>query len=322
MNLQNISAWPKCFRNLRQKGILGLNRRNVDYLLPRNSRTYYPRVDNKLATKRICVEQGIRVPETYAVIEDQGGVCTLAERLRHHPRFVVKPATGSGGRGIWVIDGHNSQDSETSQNGFIPLEDLRYHILTILSGLYSLDGQRDQAIIEQQILVHPVFERFALTGLPDIRIIIYRGVPAMAMVRLPTQASGGRANLHQGAIGLGVDLATGETFGGVRGNEAVSVHPDTNEPLTPVRIPYWRDLLNGAIKLGKGLELGLIGVDYAIDAHAGPVVLEANARPGLAIQIANGCGLVPRFAFIDARQPEGLAARQRVELGRGVGQIA
>lgn len=308
----------KFFRELRQKGVLGLNRRNIDYLFPLNSRSCHPQVDNKLATKTTCLEHGISVPETYAVIKHHGEERSLPDRIRHHSRFVIKPAAGSGGRGILVINGG---ENESLIKNTARLEELRYHILTILSGLYSLDGQPDQAIIEQQIRIHPVFEIFFLSGLPDIRIITYHGIPAMAMVRLPTRASEGKANLHQGAVALGINLATGETFGGVQGNRKVSRHPDTEKFLTAVHIPHWLELLKDSIKLGEHLDLELIGIDFAIDADSGPVVLEANARPGLTIQIANRCGLIPRFNFIDAQQPKHLTREEKIELTRKLAEI-
>ena len=70
----------------------------------------------------------------------------------------------------------------------------------------------DYAIIEKRVVVDPVFEEVSYEGIPDIRIISLLGYPAMAMVRLPTRLSGGKANLHQGAIGVGVNLATGKTL--------------------------------------------------------------------------------------------------------------
>jgi len=51
-----------------------------------------------------------------------------------------------------------------------------------------------------------------------------------------------------------------------------------------------------------------------LDAALGPVVLEANARPGLAIQIANRCGLLPRLKLIDAQPAEMLHPDRRMEL--------
>jgi D-alanine-D-alanine ligase-like ATP-grasp enzyme len=41
--------------------------------------------------------------------------------------------------------------------------------------------------------------------------------------------------------------------------------------------------------------LGYIGADIVLDRLRGPVLLELNARPGLAIQVANQCGLLHRL---------------------------
>jgi alpha-L-glutamate ligase-like protein len=131
-------------------------------------------------------------------------------------------------------------------------------------------------------------------------VILYRGVPAMAMIRLPTRASGGRANLHQGAVAAAIELNTGRTFGGVQRDRAISHHPDTQQPIDGVDLPDWHDVLEGAMKLSDALEMGYVGIDFVIDADTGPVVLEANARPGLAIQLAHRQGILPRLKYIDS----------------------
>ena len=64
-------------------------------------------------------------------------------------------------------------------------------------------------------------------------------------------------------------------------------------------VPYWRDVLDMSRRVAEAVGLGYIGVDIIIDAEEGPMLLEANARPGLAIQIANARGLLPRLAEID-----------------------
>ena len=170
------------------------------------------------------------------------------------------------------------------------------------------------AILEQRIVRHAAFEHVAVRGTPDIRVVLYRSVPVMAMVRLPTRASRGRANLHQGALAAAINLRTGETFGGVCKNRVVSVHPDTGASIAGLRIPFWEKLLTAAADLADALEMGYIGVDFVLDATVGPVVLEANARPGLAIQIANRCGLRPRLEFIDRQPADALTPAKRLGL--------
>ena len=136
-------------------------------------------------------------------------------------------------------------------------------------------------------------------SIPDVRVILYRNEPAMAMLRLPTKASGGRANLHQGGIGTGVDLDSGRTNHAVLRNRFVERHPDTGVPVVGMRVPYWDQVLQLSRRVAEAVGLGYIGVDIVVDACDGPMLLEANARPGLAIQIANGRGLLHRLDEID-----------------------
>ena len=178
--------------------------------------------------------------------------------------------------------------------------DLRHHLSTIISGLYSLGGQADAVIVERRIVSHPLLKSISVEGTPDIRVILYLGVPVMAMIRLPTKMSGGRANLHQGAIAAAIELNTGRTFGGVCRDRAISQHPDTNYPISGIELPSWHEVLESAMKLSDALEMGYVGIDFVIDADTGPVVLEANARPGLAIQLAHREGIVPRLKFVDS----------------------
>ena len=281
-------AWPS---ELRRRGILGINRRNLGLLFELNPRGLYRQLDDKVITKRLCAAGGVPVPETYAVVERYGDIRPLSDTIGRWGEFVVKPARGSGGRGVLVVAGQCSRGFRTVRGMAISLAELRYHLSTTLAGLYSLGGRPDRAIIEERVNIHPSFRALAVDGTPDVRVIIHQRRPAMAMLRLPTTASMGRANLHQGAVGVGIDIATGRTRGGVCLNRAVSIHPDTGASVQGIEIPGWPDVLATATRLSEALGLGYLGVDIVLDAGRGPVVLEANARPGLAIQIANQCGL-------------------------------
>jgi alpha-L-glutamate ligase-like protein len=298
---------------LREAGVLGINHRNLAFIQESNPRSLYPRVDDKTITKQICHQHGIPVPDTYAIIRRYGDVRRFAEIIGDREQFVVKPASGAGGRGIMVIAGRDDRGYLTSSGRAVSQSELNYHIATILSGLYSLGGQVDAAIVEHRIIMHPIMEGVAVGGTPDIRVILYRQVPVMAMVRLPTVASEGRANLHQGAAAAAIDLVTGRTFGGVCHGTAVIRHPDTGKPIAGLQIPGWHNLLAAAMKLADALEMGYIGVDFVIDAKIGAVVLEANARPGLAIQVAHRIGLLPRLQLIDAT-PDARRGERRWEL--------
>ena len=304
-------AWPW---ELRRRGVLSINDRNAAFVLRLNPRKRYPLIDDKALTKEICEAHGIRVPETYALIARFGDIPRLMDLIGERQEFVVKPAQGAGGRGVLVIVRHDQQGFETTHGDLLSFAELRHHTSTTLSGLYSLGGRPDRAIVEQRIVRHPIFERIAIEGTPDIRIIVYRGVPVMAMLRLPTRASRGRANLHQGAIGVGIDLGTGETVGGVLMDRAVTSHPDTGASVQGTLIPNWHEFLTIAMRLTDAVQMGYVGVDLVLDADQGPVVLEANARPGLAVQIANRCGLRPRIEFVDRHVRDGMGLEDRLGL--------
>jgi alpha-L-glutamate ligase-like protein len=145
----------------------------------------------------------------------------------------------------------------------------------------------------------PLFAEVSYQGVPDIRVIVYRGYPVMSMVRLPTRTSDGKANLHQGAVGAGIDLSTGRTLRGVLGNDVVDEHPDTGALISGLYIPKWDFILQSSARCSEVTGLGYVGVDMVIDKDLGPLILEMNARPGLNIQIANGCGLSHRIRRID-----------------------
>jgi len=282
-------------RALRRNGVVGINARNLEILARLNRREFYPLVDDKVMTKSICARQGIPAPATYAIIERFGDIRDFPAPALVERDFVVKPSRGSGGRGVVVVVGRTHGGFETLGRVVVSDAELRYHVSTILSGLHSLGGRADRAIVEQRVLKHPAFESVAPFGTPDVRIIVCRRQPVMAMLRLPTRQSRGRANLHQGAVGVGIDMSTGITFGGVCRDRAVRVCPETGAALCGVEIPHWRQVLDISVALSGAIGLEYLGVDMVFDAQGGPLVLEANARPGLTIQIANRCGLWRRL---------------------------
>jgi alpha-L-glutamate ligase-like protein len=196
-------------------------------------------------------------------------------------------------------------------------EEVAYHAATILTGIYSLGGLRDSAMIEHRVRFSPLFEAISYQGVPDIRIIVLLGYPIMAMVRLPTRQSDGRGNLHQGAVGVGIDLATGRTLEGVWGTHRIDAHPDTNNPMAGLHVPGWDDFLLLAARCYEITGLGYLGVDIVLDRDLGPLLLELNARPGLNIQIANDGGIMHRASVIEEDAARGArAARERVAFAR------
>jgi len=303
-------------KKLTQTGVLGLNRRNAEYTLWHNPRHLYPLVDDKLTSKTLAQQAGMAVPPLYGVIEIQHQVRELATILRPYQEFVIKPAQGSGGDGIIVITGRRNDRYRKANGQLMTQEDLDHHVSNALSGLYSLGGHPDKVLIEYLVKFDPIFEAISFQGVPDIRIIVFLGVPVMAMVRLPTRMSEGKANLHQGAIGAGINLRTGETLSGVWQNEIVTEHPDTEQSITNVQVPEWDTLLNLAARSYELTGLGYQGVDLVLDKDKGPLILELNARPGLNIQIANRAGLLTRLQLVEQHAPSLKSVEDRINFSK------
>ncbi len=303
-------------RALKARGVLGINGRNALYTLTHNPRHLYPLVDDKLKTKRLAQKAGIAVPELYGVVEIERQIRELPQTLSRHRDFVVKPAGGSGGDGILVIIGRTKGMYRKADGRLINAAELEHQVSNILSGMYSLGGHPDKALIEYRVRFDPVFEAISYQGVPDVRIVVFRGIPVMSMVRLPTRMSDGKANLHQGAIGAGIDLATGRTLTAVWRNDIVDEHPDTGNPVTGVEIPRWERLLDLAARCYELTGLGYVGVDLVLDQELGPLILELNARPGLNIQIANRAGLLTRLQVVERDARHISAATERVAFAR------
>ena len=289
--IQLISA-----SSLRRLGILGMNRRNIGLIGAYNRRKNYRIADNKLETKAAALSRGIPVPELYGTIEHQFQIKMISERLKARESFVIKPAQGSGGKGILIVTKRNGDLFVKSSGVQIDSREIKRHTSNILAGLYSLGGRNDSAMIEALIDFDPVLKDHSFEGVPDIRVIVFRGVPVMAMIRCATSSSDGKANLHQGAVGVGIDIGTGQTVCAVQHNRIIAQHPDTGIVFSQLKIPQWQQILDLAASCANMTGLDYLGADVVLDRLRGPMLLELNARPGLAIQVANQAGLRHRLA--------------------------
>ncbi len=310
--------WMRTPSELRELGVVGINMRNARFLLPNNPRRLYDLVDNKLRTKALAEAEGLSVPETYAVIQSPHDTALIEKRLADRPAFVVKPARGSGGKGVLVIDGRDGKDYVKPSGAKLSGDELRHHVSNILAGLFSLGGKRDCALVEYRVRPAKVLTDLSFQGAPDIRIVMLHGYPVMAMLRAATRESDGRANLHQGALGIGIDIATGLTVRAVHHGHPVTIHPDLGIPLLGIQMPDWDKILDIAVICQEMTGLGYLGVDLMIDETIGPLMIEVNARPGLAIQMANGVGLLRRLEPVDRyhREHPGAGRDQKIAFSR------
>ncbi len=283
-------------------GIMGMNQRNVNYIGRYNRRDLYPLVDNKLLTKRIALKHQVKTPSLIGAVESQHDIRDIEEIIGDHSEFCIKPAHGSGGKGILVIKGRNKATGGfiKSSGSEITSHELQRHVTNILAGLFSLGGKPDFVLIEDLIHFDNVFSGYSYDGVPDTRVIVFQGFPVMCMMRLSTAASDGKANLHQGAVGVGICVRTGKAVRAVQFNAPIEYHPDTDKKLAELRVPRWQEVLELASSCYDMSGLGYIGTDIVLDRDKGPMLLELNARPGLAIQICNNAGLLPRLRLIEA----------------------
>lgn len=278
---------------LKNKGaILGRNERYLEYIRENNLRNSIRIADDKILTKRVLKKNGIPVPDKLAVIKNLQDLENYNFELLPKS-FVIKPVHGVRGSGIEIFYNRDKNGNWIKADGSRwSIDNIKGLCREIIDGKYSLFNEPDIVLIEERIKSHKVFKPYTFKGAPDVRIIVYNKIPIMSYVRIPTKASNGKANLDLGAIGAGIDMAVGKTTNAIIGkSQGIENVPDTNIPLSGLKIPYWDRILRYAIEASRSTELGYGAVDFLIDREKGPVVVELNARPGLSIQIANDDGL-------------------------------
>ena len=282
-----ITRFQEIRNNTRK--VLSMNQRNLHYIYPHNHRRDFPIADNKLLTKEVLSDAAVTVPDTLVSYSSFFELRTLAADLAQHDDFVIKPARGSGGGGIIVITQKEGELWYSPGGKSYSLEQIKKHLTDIIFGIYSF-GLNDHAIIEQRIDQHPLMSKLSPLGLADVRIILHKDAPILCMSRIPTLESDGKANLHQGALGIGINIQTGLTTHALLKDNFVTHHPDTNIELIGFAIPYWEQVMEMSRVAAKCVPLKYLGIDISIGV-SGPVLLEINVRPGLQIQNANQTGM-------------------------------
>lgn len=308
----------------KSRGILGMNARNLDYIRPYNRKRGKQISDNKILCKRILSKNNLPTSKLIAKISTLEDLENF-DWSKLPSSFALKPNRGFGGEGIVVVYGKkkNQENTWVKANGSsITLTDIIAHIRNILDGSFSLSNTPDIAFFEERLTLLKLFKPYAFKGIPDIRVIVFNSIPVMAMLRLPTKESGGKANLQQGAIGLGIDLASGTTTTAILGKgRIIEYAPGTRLALSGIKIPYWKDILTMAVKAQQISGLGFLGADIAIDRELGPAFLELNARPGLAIQLANMDGLKDRLERVKGLKVKSVARGVRMGMDLFGGEI-
>lgn len=289
-----MSFWTRWRSRLRAAGrgeLYGINRRNVELVYAENARKDYPIADDKLLCKRHLAAAGVPVSDTMVVCDGLYAIPRVLARLADEQQFVIKPANGSGGDGILVIGDRIAPGVWRRAGGAeIDRRALHRHLAEVVLGAHTA-MLADQAFVERRIRPHATLHGLWSDGLCDVRVITLRGAPVMAMIRVPTHESQGRANLHQGGLGLAIDLATGRTMRAVHRGKSIATHPESGAPLLGIQVPSWEGVKDVARRAAAAVPLGYLGCDVVVDEHRGPLILEINARPGLEIQNVHGYGL-------------------------------
>jgi alpha-L-glutamate ligase-like protein len=285
---------------MRASSILGLNARTQLFAYKYNTMSGKKIADSKIQTARALRRAEVPTPMIYKKFRQPGDVLSF-DWGSLPDKFALKPSRGLGGEGIIVVKKKAADGSGwyTTQKEKVSVGDLKLHTLDILEGAYSMGNEPDVAFVQEYVGRHKAFRKWAYRGTPDIRIIVFNKVPVMAMLRLPTKESGGRANLHQGALGVGVDIATGITTKAIWHGEQIVFKPGTERKLRGIKIPDWTLVLKTAVNAQLASGLGYLGVDIVLHPDKGPMVLELNAQPGLQIQLANMEGIKKRLERVE-----------------------
>ena len=279
-------------------GILGINARNLLYIRPYNPKKAIKMADDKIKTKQFLSARGVPVPKLFSIIRDHDEL----ERFDFDTlpnNFVIKPNHGYGGEGIIPITAKKDGFWITAGGKKLSKTDLHDHINDILDGRFSISNIADSAFFEQLIISDERIGKYSYEGLPDIRVVVHNLIPVMAMLRLPTEESGGKANIHLGAVGVGIDIAKGVATHIAYKNRIIEELPGGLGKIRGLKIPYWDEILHISSNVQLTTNLGYMACDLCIDKNSGPVLLEINARAGLAVQIANLAPLRKRLERIE-----------------------
>ena len=270
--------------------VIGMNARNIHLVNPNNPRKYFQLANNKFLTKNWLQVNGFPCAKTIATIQSKFQISECFEKIKNIQSMVIKPSQSFGGKGILLLQEKTPEGNWlTPSKKIIKEENFKSHCTDILSGIFSNEGREETVLIEEKLMPNDEFMP-ELKCLSDLRVICLKDKIVLAMVRIPTQKSGGKANLHAGGIGLGVDLKTGKITQAIQSGQKITHHPDNQFPLIGHQIPSWSQIVEKSNRLVQKFPLKYIGIDWAL-ATPFPQILEINSRPGLEIQNANGIGL-------------------------------
>ena len=278
--------------------LLWQNARNLNYIKEYNTKFARKLADSKLKTKDFLKSKWVNVPETLFILKKHEEINdSIFDRLK--PPFVVKPNGGFWGKWILIFDAIDASWSYITNNKEVyTKKDLKNHFWDILDWFYSLSWNRDKVVIEKKIELDEEIELLWKYWLPDLRIIVFNMVPIMAMLRVPTEESHWKANLHAWACWVWIDIWTWKLTYISHYSSIIKSIPGIGD-IRWIKIPNWDKVLNLSVKVQQVTKIGYLWCDVVLDKRDWPLLLEMNIRPWLELQIANLAPLKDRLERVE-----------------------
>jgi len=259
-------------------------------------------IDDKLMFERTLSSFGFSVPKTIAVMGGhypENSIPQITDADSFHAFLVsaempvfAKPIDSLGSLGSVRIEGYSPANKmiSVSNGNVVSLDGFLSEVEHKFSGGY---------LFQNCVQRHPTFAQMTGGGLSTIRLVTLdsgSGPQAWRAVAKLTSPHTVADNFWRaGNLLAAVHLDSGKmekalTSMGMDG-AFVSNHPDTNEPIEGVEIPYWDQVLQIAKDVaGLFPNALLLGFDIAITPD-GPTIIETNADPHLILmQIAHQKG--------------------------------
>lgn len=286
-------TFGKTILNFLKPQFLGMNYRNMVLIDKYNPKEAIELVNDKIRYKELLMRHKVPTPKMLDVISYG---FEIPKRLHAVPApFVIKPANGSAGKGILIIDAKKGGEYIDNKGERLSESFIQKHMLLMLEGRFSMGVESDEILIEEKITANSMVASLSETGLPDVRLIIFKGRIVAAMARIPTKKSGGKANISQGALAADVDIKTGKILGVYDKLSRKRLEPIPKN--MDMVLPHWKKVVEIGLRGAELSDLGYSGIDIIYDM-SGPMIMECNGHPGMEIQNVTGINILDRVQDI------------------------
>lgn len=248
---------------------------------------------NKLVFRTYSSYFGLPMPELYGVFvphlgytADGGRLCTVDDlkSLFDNPNiseFIIKPISGSEGKGIIVCKNNHNSKINILGEGEISIDDLYSRLIQSRMNEHNLHS--NVFVIEKFIKQHSFLDNYCKSVAQGVRVLTYiasNGKIEVVTVHLKIAFSGKFIdNIGDSGIAVLVDnngILDRATHFSPQGLKKYDHHPETNFPITGQKLPFYKETIELAIKAQSFLpQLRFIGWDLAITSD-GPVFIEGN----------------------------------------------